>query len=163
MLQLTQKKASLQFKALDNTLQTVNPVTGQAEALSYRCADIDKVVPSLMGVSKAVLENVIFVHQEESNWPLAEGQVLKKKFDDIFAATRYTKALEELRKLKTRQAQDAREMKLKIEHLKTQKDHAGRLKAEVEDNRKKAEVLQQEVNTLQAQLDVSPFSKPVVA
>jgi len=35
---------------------------------------------------------VIFVHQEESNWPLAEGQVLKKKFDDIFAATKYTKA-----------------------------------------------------------------------
>jgi len=39
-----------------------------------------------------VLENVIFVHQDESNWPLAEGQVLKKKFDDIFAATKYTKA-----------------------------------------------------------------------
>ena len=35
---------------------------------------------------------MIFVHQEESNWPLAEGQVLKKKFDDIFAATKYTKA-----------------------------------------------------------------------
>lgn len=45
-----------------------------------------------MGVSKAILENVIFVHQEDSNWPLAEGQVLKKKFDDIFAATKYTKA-----------------------------------------------------------------------
>ena len=40
---------------------------------------------------QAVLENVIFVHQDESNWPLAEGQVLKKKFDDIFAATKYTK------------------------------------------------------------------------
>ncbi len=40
---------------------------------------------------QAVLENVIFVHQEDSNWPLAEGQVLKKKFDDIFAATKYTK------------------------------------------------------------------------
>ncbi len=25
-------------------------------------------------MSKAVLENVIFVHQEESNWPLAEGK-----------------------------------------------------------------------------------------
>lgn len=24
-----------------------------------------------------MLENVIFVHQEESNWPLAEGKVLK--------------------------------------------------------------------------------------
>jgi hypothetical protein len=40
---------------------------------------------------QAILENVIFVHQEDSNWPLAEGQVLKKKFDDIFAATKYTK------------------------------------------------------------------------
>ena len=32
--------------------------------------------------------------QEESNWPLAEGQVLKKKFDDIFAATKYTKVFQ---------------------------------------------------------------------
>lgn len=41
--------------------------------------------------AQAVLENVIFVHQEESNWPLAEGRVLKDKFDDIFAATKYTR------------------------------------------------------------------------
>ena len=40
---------------------------------------------------QAVLENVIFVHQEESNWPLAEGKILKDKFDDIFSATKYTK------------------------------------------------------------------------
>ena len=31
------------------------------------------------------------MHQEESNWPLSEGKVLKDKFDDIFAATKYTK------------------------------------------------------------------------
>lgn len=63
----------------------------RAQAITYRCADIDKMVPSLMGVSKAVLDNVIFVHQEDSNWPLAEGRVLKDKFDDIFSATKYTK------------------------------------------------------------------------
>ena len=34
---------------------------------------------------------MIFVHQEESNWPLSEATVLKRKFDDIFAATKYTK------------------------------------------------------------------------
>ena len=44
-----------------------------------------------LGCMQAILENVIFVHQEDSNWPLAEGQTLKKKFDDIFAATKYTK------------------------------------------------------------------------
>ena len=40
---------------------------------------------------QAVLENVVFVHQEESLWPLADGATIKKKFDDIFAATKYTK------------------------------------------------------------------------
>lgn len=119
-VQLTQKKTALQFKTLDQTLQTFNKETGQKQALSYRCADIDRIVPSLMGVSKvsslsvmlinsaseavidgdvsqspvdlqAILENVIFVHQEDSNWPLSDGQTLKKKFDDIFAATKYTK------------------------------------------------------------------------
>lgn len=34
----------MQFKALDNVLQTVNRDTGQKEALSYRCADIDRWV-----------------------------------------------------------------------------------------------------------------------
>lgn len=43
-----------------------------------------------LGVSKSVLNNVIFCHQEESNWPLSEGKALKEKFDSIFAATKYT-------------------------------------------------------------------------
>ena len=34
--------------------------------------------------------------------------MLKKKFDDIFAATKYTKALEAIRKIKTEQAQGIR-------------------------------------------------------
>lgn len=49
---------------------------------------MDKEVPTLMGVSKAILENVIFVHQDDANWPLADAATLKKKFDDIFSATR---------------------------------------------------------------------------
>lgn len=50
---------------------------------------MDREIPALMGVSKAILENVIFVHQDESNWPLQDPSTLKKKFDDIFSATRY--------------------------------------------------------------------------
>lgn len=45
-------------------------------------------MPKQLGVSKAILENVIFCHQEESNWPLSEPASLKKKFDDIFEATK---------------------------------------------------------------------------
>jgi DNA repair protein RAD50 len=59
---------------------------------SFRCADLDREIPELVGVSRPILENVIFCHQEESNWPLSETSVLKKKFDEIFAATRYATA-----------------------------------------------------------------------
>ena len=57
------------------------------------CDPLKSSLPTPLCLSplQAVLENVIFVHQEESNWPLAEGKILKDKFDDIFSATKYTK------------------------------------------------------------------------
>jgi hypothetical protein len=51
-VQLSQKKSSLQFKAIDQVLQTFNKETNEKQAVSYRCADIDKMVPHIMGVSK---------------------------------------------------------------------------------------------------------------
>ncbi|KAK9845385.1 hypothetical protein WJX81_005219 [Elliptochloris bilobata] len=143
--QLTQKKAALQFKALDQVIQSYNKDTGAREALSYRCADTDRMIPNLMGVSKAILENVIFVHQEDSNWPLADGQTLKKKFDDIFAATKYTKALEALRKLRTEKLQEAKEGKMMLEHLKTHRDNAARLHAEVANGERARTSLQADI------------------
>lgn len=86
--QLTQKASKMEYKAIESVLQTINPHTGEKVCLSYRCADMDKEIPALMGVSKAILENVIFVHQDEANWPLQDPSTLKKKFDDIFSATR---------------------------------------------------------------------------
>ncbi|GJP34234.1 hypothetical protein CLOM_g18682 [Closterium sp. NIES-68] len=112
---LTQKASKMEFKAIESVLQTINSITGERVSLSYRCADMDREIPLLMGVPKAVLENVIFVHQDDANWPLAEGAVLKKKFDDIFSATKYTKALEALKKVHKEQAQLIKEMKLKAE------------------------------------------------
>ena len=66
---------------------------------------MDREVPELMGVSRAIIDNVIFCHQEDSNWPLEESSKLKTKFDDIFAATKYTKALKQLKELKKEQTQ----------------------------------------------------------
>lgn len=74
---------------------------GNTVSITQRCADMDNQVPLLMGVSPAVIENVIFCHQEDSNWPLGEDKKVKEKFDDIFDSTRYTKALEVIRKLRS--------------------------------------------------------------
>jgi DNA repair protein RAD50 len=56
--------------------------------MTTKCSELDIDIPLNLGVSKAILENVIFCHQEDSFWPLSEPSVLKKKFDEIFAATR---------------------------------------------------------------------------
>lgn len=52
----------------------------------------------IMGVSEAILNNVIFCHQEDSCWPLDEGKKVKEKFDAIFNTTAYIKCLDVLEK-----------------------------------------------------------------
>ena len=56
----------------------------------------------------------------------------------------WRQALEALRKLKSEKTAEAREFKLRLEHLKTHKDTAGRLRADVEaGNRRVAETSEQ--------------------
>lgn len=93
-------------------------------SLSTKCAELDEEIPRLLGVSKAVLENVIFCHQEDSNWPLSEGSNLKKKFDDIFEATRYTKALDNIKTLRKERAINLKVGKAELEGLKNDKERA---------------------------------------
>lgn len=89
-LNITRKRTKMEFKQLDGVVRTVNDA-GESVSLSQKCSDLDKHIPEILGVSSAILENVIFCHQEDSSWPLQEGALLKKKFDDIFDSTRYSK------------------------------------------------------------------------
>lgn len=146
--QLTQKASKMEYKAIESVLQTINPHSGEKVCLSYRCADMDREIPALMGVSKAILENVIFVHQDEANWPLQDPSTLKKKFDDIFSATRYTKALEVIKKLHKDQAQEIKTYKLKLENLQTLKDAAYTLRENITHDQEKAESLKDQIQQL---------------
>ncbi|XP_042637305.1 DNA repair protein RAD50 [Orycteropus afer afer] len=97
---------------------------GEKVSLSSKCAEIDREMISSLGVSKSVLNNVIFCHQEESNWPLSEGKALKQKFDEIFSATRYIKALETLRQVRQTQGQKVKECQTELKYLKQNKEKA---------------------------------------
>lgn len=66
----------------------IHKLSFQRATISTKCAEMDIEIPQLLGVSKAILDNVIFCHQEDSYWPFSEPSNLKKKFDDIFEATR---------------------------------------------------------------------------
>ncbi|ORY00835.1 hypothetical protein K493DRAFT_323586 [Basidiobolus meristosporus CBS 931.73] len=128
-IQLTQKKTSVMQKTLESLLLAKDPVTGEQVSISSRCAELDNDLPLHLGVSKAILDNVIFCHQEESNWPLSEPGVLKKKFDEIFAATRYTKALNNIKDLRKEQAIEIRLDTQARDSLKANTEKAEKVRA----------------------------------
>uniref|UniRef100_A0A915EDG1 Zinc-hook domain-containing protein n=1 Tax=Ditylenchus dipsaci TaxID=166011 RepID=A0A915EDG1_9BILA len=99
---------------------------GNNKSLSSKVADFNKEMLNLLGVPRAILEHVIFCHQEESNCmflnkfrfvasttlflnhdidnkciqcrPLCEPKELKIRFDAIFEVTKYVKALDGIKK-----------------------------------------------------------------
>ncbi|NWY74798.1 RAD50 protein, partial [Erithacus rubecula] len=118
----TQKGKTPDFKTLESVITRTKH--GEKVSLSSKCAEIDREMISALGVSKAVLNNVIFCHQEESNWPLSEGKALKQKFDEIFSATRYIKALEALRQVRLKQGLKVKECQTELKYLKQNKEKA---------------------------------------
>lgn len=105
---------------------------------------MDAEIPALLGVSKAVLENVIFCHQEDSYWPLAEASVLKKKFDDIFESSkylihslpcpllkfwyRYSKALDAIKNLRKERVNELKIERDRLEMVNHEKARADKMK-----------------------------------
>lgn len=89
----------VKFETLDSTVMFDHP-TEKRQDICGRKNDINVTMCEAMGVSKAILNNVIFCHQEDSNWPLDEGKKLKEKFDAIFGTTEYNKTIDKLIKLR---------------------------------------------------------------
>ena len=101
-LQLTvQKSGPPKQKTLEGNLMMHK--NGERTTVSKRVAELDKLLPHYFGVSKAILESVIFCHQDESLWPMSEPAPLKKKFDEIFEAQKYTKAIDNIKQLRKSQ------------------------------------------------------------
>lgn len=114
--QLTQLKAGLRFKAMDGVIRVVNDL-GEKVSMGHKCGELDRHIPDLLGVSRAILDSVVFCHQEEANWPLQEGAELKKRFDAIFESARYTKALDAIRKLRKARFADTKDLKRDLDVL----------------------------------------------
>uniref|UniRef100_A0A3Q3NGM9 RAD50 homolog, double strand break repair protein n=1 Tax=Mastacembelus armatus TaxID=205130 RepID=A0A3Q3NGM9_9TELE len=125
----TQKAKNYSFKSLEQVITRVKD--GERVSLSSKCGELDREMISALGVSKPVLNHVIFCHQEESNWPLSEGKALKEKFDSIFAATKYIKALETMRQLRLTQNQTVKECQVELRYLKQNKEKAQQIRETV--------------------------------
>ena len=124
-LQLTVKKTTRQQKTLEGQLLMIKD--GERTAISSRVAELDQIMPQYLGVSRAILDSVIFCHQDESLWPMSEPSVLKKKFDEIFEALKYTKAIDNIKQLRKKQNEELGKYKIMEQHAKEGKDKADRV------------------------------------
>ncbi|KAM3428873.1 hypothetical protein MY4824_008578 [Beauveria thailandica] len=153
-LQLTVKKTTRSQKTLDCSLVVVN--NGERTTTSTRQAQLDEMIPERLGVSPAILDAVIFCHQDESLWPLSEPSALKKRFDEIFEALKYTKAIENLKVLRKKQVEELGKLQNDEAHNKVNKDRGERaekrmtaLQAEIEAAREKCEAITAEMQDTQ--------------
>ena len=81
----TQKAKKLEFRTAETIISRYSKDNKLLSSITSKCINADAEVVNAFGVSKAVLEHVIFCHQEDSNWPLSEGKLLKTRFDEIFS------------------------------------------------------------------------------
>ncbi|NXO91257.1 RAD50 protein, partial [Certhia brachydactyla] len=149
----TQKGKTPEFKTLESVITRTKH--GEKVSLSSKCAEIDREMISALGVSKSVLNNVIFCHQEESNWPLSEGKALKQKFDEIFSATRYIKALEALRQVRLKQSSKVKECQTELKYLKQNKEKAQKIQADL--SNKEAQLAASKKNVISIENQLEPL------
>ncbi|XP_054245080.1 DNA repair protein RAD50 [Indicator indicator] len=147
----TQKGKKTEFKTLESVITKTRH--GEKVSLSSKCAEIDREMISALGVSKAVINNVIFCHQEESNWPLSEGKALKQKFDEIFSATRYIKALETLRQVRMKQSSKVKECQTELKYLKQNKEKAQEIQDHLSNREAQLMASKENVKSIESQLE----------
>ena len=129
--QLSLKKNKYEFKRLEQVLKSINS-NGELVTINSTCMDTDKQVPLLMHASKAILENVIFCHQEEINWPFSESGNLKKVFDEIFDTAKYTKALDDLKEILKKFKEKTKDTKNQLELIQKDVDNYKRIQKNIE-------------------------------
>ncbi|OAG32886.1 DNA repair protein RAD50 [Nematocida sp. ERTm5] len=88
-----------------------------------KLSEVDCEVPILLGSTPSVLENVIFVHQEESTWPLGDPSVVKKKMDGIFSSMKFIKAIDALTALRKEKTGELKVLECKYENLQQKTQH----------------------------------------
>ncbi|KAL6933588.1 uncharacterized protein HGUI_01200 [Hanseniaspora guilliermondii] len=123
------------FKTLTKTLEDYNIKTNtKVTHEPSKTIAIEDILNKYIGVSKPILDYVIFAHQEDSLWPLSDSNTLKKRFDEIFEVSRFTKELQNLNAIKKNIKVD---IKLREGDLKNCKE-----------NLKKFHVIQDRINNL---------------
>lgn len=148
------KAGQRKFNTIETTVRK-QASNGEKSTNSSKLSDMDNMVPTYLGVAPAILESVIFCHQDDSLWPMSEPSALKKKFDAIFDAQKYTKAIDQLKVVRKKQAEKLRNLQVHHMHNEENKNKGQKnlrlcqkLTEEIEEYREKVNAIETEVTDL---------------
>jgi len=117
-LQGVRARKTLQTRSLDST------ITIDGKNFSSRCADINDEITRILGISKPILEHVIFCTQDDALWPLDTDLKVKERFDQIFDSDRHNRCLKKLREKRKALADDVKRCELSLKFLRENKTQA---------------------------------------
>ncbi|XP_053680877.1 DNA repair protein RAD50 [Anopheles nili] len=157
-MKISLKGKNPKFETLDSTLSIENARTKEKTTLTRsRLADLNNEMCDAMGVSKAILNNVIFCHQEDSCWPLDEPKELKKKFDSIFGTTEYNRVMDKLIKMNKVNTENYKELLGDLKLLQNIKTQAETKQMQLEDGEQKQKMLRETIGEIES--DIKPIQK----
>lgn len=153
------KAGVLSFKTLAVQLKLQKKGESVVHDLAGRGVDVTDYVCQALNVSQAILNNVLFCHQENSSWPLDEGQKLKQRFDEIFDAVKYNKCVETLRKQIKARGEDIKLKKVELKSKEENKDRVHSLESKVKDRERQLADIENEVE--QKKEDLVPIENRI--
>lgn len=148
-MRLENTKGKTKFQTFDSTIKFSG---AHDKFTSGRVEDINNHMCQSMGVSKAILNNVVFCHQEDSNWPLDEGKKLKEKFDAIFGTTEYNNGINKMLKMKKGYDDKLKETKGDIKYYEEIKFQVERKERDLHELKIKLETLKSKYESFETQL-----------
>ncbi|KAK5657039.1 hypothetical protein OQA88_3565 [Cercophora sp. LCS_1] len=148
---LSVKQKTRRFKTLDGSLSLRH--NGERNVLSARNVELEKLVPEKLGVSPAVLDCVIFCHQDESLWPMSEPAALKKRFDEIFEAQKYTKVIDNIKSVRKKKGDELKVLKVHESHEKNMKERSEKVDAQMSNLTTEIEQSRDRCNQLLQEMD----------
>lgn len=96
------------------SLKGFDMVSKKITEMHQTSADMNMLIPTLMGVSKSILKNVIFCHQEESLWPFGNSKLLNTIFDDIFETKNFSEVTKRMKEVKKVLKEEERELRVNL-------------------------------------------------
>ncbi|VWU49134.1 AAA domain containing protein, putative [Hepatocystis sp. ex Piliocolobus tephrosceles] len=132
------------FRSLDNSI-IIKKDTGKDIIITNKCIDINTHIPLLMGISKALLENVILCNHDENLWLFSESTKVKKKFDEIFGDDNFSKIIEGLNKCRKSINEIIKKKELELLNLKNNYEKKKNMVTEIESNKKQIEIEKKQI------------------